>query len=282
MNIKLALLSFIQKRQSVTLDEVYQFAVDKLQIKNKKYLYSAYLYSLLKQGHIVRQRRGLYSIVDVEHPSIPPDPYIIASKIRHPYYLGYASALDLHGAASALFTWIVVAVATGGRFSPFNFPKANPRYTIHSTDTNDYVHGLRRVPYQGQDLIVSSPARTFIDVVDRPNLAGGWEEVVRSLDLLVANFLRGDLDEVSFLLDLFGSKSLAARVGFFLEVFASVGSLILSLDSLNSTRAWVTSGSPTYLFSRSSLDHVVRDENWNIYVPVDFVDRYFAGQRLER
>lgn len=282
MNTRLALLSFIQKRQSVTLDELYRFAVERLQINNKKYLYSAYLYSLLKQGHIVRQRRGLYSIVDIEQPNIPPDPYILASKLRHVYYLGYGSALDLLGAASALFTRIVVAVEKGDDFSPFEFPKVNPRYSIHSTEKSDLKNGLRRVPYRGEDLIISSAARTFIDVVNQPQLVGGWEEVIRSLDLLVSNFRPVDLKELIFLLELFGSKSLAARVGFLLEMFATVDSFPLALDSIKRTRAWVTSGSPTYFFSRSSFEKVVRNKKWNIYVPVDFMERYFAAQRIVR
>jgi len=266
----------------VTLNEVHQFASERLQIKDKKYLYSAYLYSLLKQGHIVRQRRGLYSIVDIEQPNIPPDPYMLASKLRQNYYLGYGSALDLLGAASALFTRIIVAVGKGDGFSPFEFPEENPRYSIHATETSDLKNGLRRVPYHGEDLIISSAARTFIDTVNQPQLAGGWEEVIRSLDLLVSDFRLDDLNELALLLEVFGRKSLAARVGFLLEMFITVESLHLSLDSIKRTRKWVTSSSPTYFFSRSMYEEVIRNKRWNIYVPVDFMDRYFAAQRIGR
>lgn len=276
------MLSFIQKRQTVTLDELYRFAAERLQINDKKYLYSAYLYSLLKKGHIVRQRRGLYSIVDIEQPNIPPDPYILASKLRQHYYLGYGSALDLLGAASALFTRIIVAVEKGDGFSPFGFPEEYPRYSIHSTEMSDLKNGLRRIPYHGEDLIISSAARTFIDTINQPQLAGGWEEVIRSLDLLVSNFRLDDLNELALLLEVFGSKSLAARVGFLLEMFATVESLPLSLDSIKQTREWVTSGSPSYFFSRSMYEEVIRNKHWNIYIPVDFVERYFAAQRIGR
>lgn len=280
LNTKLALLSYIQKRQSVTLNELHQFASERLKIKDKKYLYSAYLYSLLKQGHIVRQRRGLYSIVDIDQPSIPPDPYILASRLRHPYYLGYTSALDLLGAASSLFTQIIVAVRKGDRFSSFEYPQGNPRYRILSTEADDLKQGLRQVTYQGDDLIISSEARTLIEVVDQPQLAGGWGEVIRSLDLLITNFRLNDLEEVGILLELFGNKSLAARVGFLLDMFATMGSLSLPLDTLDRVRSWVTNGSPSYLFSRSSLEEVVRNKKWNIYVPKDFLERFFVDQRI--
>jgi len=266
----------------VTLNELHQFASERLKIKDKKYLYSAYLYSLLKQGHIVRQRRGLYSIVDIDQPSIPPDPYILASRLRHPYYLGYTSALDLLGAASSLFTQIIVAVRKGDRFSSFEYPKGNPRYRILSTEADDLKQGLRQVTYQGDDLIISSEARTLIEVVDQPQLAGGWGEVIRSLDLLITNFRLNDLEEVAILLELFGNKSLAARVGFLLDMFATMGSISLPLDTLERTRSWVTNGSPSYLFSRSSLEEVVRNKKWNIYVPKDFLERFFVDQRIGR
>ena len=193
MNKKLVLLSYIQKKQSVTLEELYQFAFEKLKIKNKKYLYSAYLYSLLKQGHIVRQRRGVYSIVDIEQPETSPDPYIFASKLRKSYYLGYASALELNGAASIMYSRIIVAVKKENRFSPFEFPTNNPRYEVVSTVTDNLTDGVKSTNYQGKELIVSSLARTFIDVVNQPHLAGGWGEAIRSLDNLVVHFHLVDL-----------------------------------------------------------------------------------------
>ena len=264
----------------MTLEELFHFAVEKLKIEDKKYLYSAYLYGLLKQGHIVRQRRGVYSIVDVEQPETSPDPLIFASKLRKSYYLGYTTALVLNGAASMMYSRIIVAVKKENRFSAFKFPTNNPRYEVVSTTTNNLTDGVRSTNYQGKELLISSLARTFIDIVNQPHLAGGWAEAVRSLDNLVAHFHLVDLEEVVFLLEAFDNKSLTAKVGYLLELYSQAKSLTQSMEVLESTRSRIINSSPTYLTSRSSQEPTTRNKKWNIHVPLDFTDRYFTGQRI--
>ncbi|MHA1454143.1 MAG: type IV toxin-antitoxin system AbiEi family antitoxin domain-containing protein, partial [Promethearchaeota archaeon] len=221
-----------------------------------------------------------YSIVDVEHPEISPDPFIFASKLRKSYYLGYATALELNGAASIMYSRIILAVKKENRFSSFVFPMNNPRYEVVSTVTDNLTDGVKSANYQGQELNVSSLARTFIDVVNQPHLVGGWAEAVRSLDNLVAHFHLVDLEEVVFLLEVFENTSLTAKVGYLLELYAQAKSLTQSMEVLESTRSRVINSSPTYLTNRSSLESTTRNKKWNIYVPMDFTDRYFTGQRI--
>jgi predicted transcriptional regulator of viral defense system len=60
---------------------------------------------------------------------------------------------------------------------------------------------------------VTSLERTLVDVLDRPHLAGTWEEIWRSLESMA--YL--DLDQVVAYTLLLGNGTTTAKVGFFLE-----------------------------------------------------------------
>ena len=65
----------------------------------------------------------------------------------------------------------------------------------------------------GMEVRVTSLERTMVDVLNRPDVAGGWEEIWRSLESV--EFF--DLDKVVEYALLLGNATTAAKVGFFLE-----------------------------------------------------------------
>ncbi len=65
----------------------------------------------------------------------------------------------------------------------------------------------------GQPVRVTSLERTFVDVLDRTRLSGGWEEVWRSLETIPYLYL----DRVVEYALLLGNSTTAARVVFFLS-----------------------------------------------------------------
>lgn len=66
----------------------------------------------------------------------------------------------------------------------------------------------------GLSVRVTSLERTLVDVLVRPDLGGGWEEIWRSLEMV--EFF--DLDVVIDYTLLFENATTAAKVGFFLEL----------------------------------------------------------------
>jgi len=73
--------------------------------------------------------------------------------------------------------------------------------------------GVRQEDRRGQVVRVTGLERTLVDVFNRPDLGGGWEEIWRSLDT-VAYF---DLDEVVKYALLLDNSTTIAKVGFYLE-----------------------------------------------------------------
>ena len=116
---------------------------------------------------------------------------------------------------------------------------------------------------QGLKLRVTTLERTLVDVLDRPDLAGGWEEVWRSLEM-VEYF---DLDEVVACVRLLRNATTAARVGFYLEQHAQA----LQVDEahLRSLRR-LRPAQPRYMDRSRGGKWVAA---WNLVVPRAVFDR---------
>lgn len=168
----------------------------------------------VKTERLLNVRRGLYAVVP---PSISPqemllDGYCVAGKATPDSVLGYHTALELHGIAYSVFNRFMFLTAQKSK--PFEFqthwfqsvmiPKA--------LKTQSEI-GVATIERQGVTLRVTTPERTFVDVIDRVSLSGGWEEVVRSIN----NMAVLNVDEVVHYCLLLDNRHLASKVGFFLE-----------------------------------------------------------------
>ena len=117
----------------------------------------------------------------------------------------------------------------------------------------------------GVPVRVTSLERTLVDAVDRPDLAGGWEEVWRSLASI--EFL--DVDRVvAYALQLDNATTIA-RVGFVLSQHRDTWMITdRQLQPLRDRRP----KRPHYLDrSRRESGRLVKD--WNLVVPPDVLDR---------
>ena len=65
----------------------------------------------------------------------------------------------------------------------------------------------------GMEFRVTSLERTLVDVLDRPDLSGSWEEIWQSLESV--EFF--DLDKIVEYALLLGNATTGAKVGFYLE-----------------------------------------------------------------
>jgi predicted transcriptional regulator of viral defense system len=174
----------------------------------------------LDQGHLLRVRRGLYAPVPRGGgpETASPDPFLVASRMTADSVLGFHTALAFHGRAYSVRQDFTVWSATparafefrGQRFravTPGRGPASRRRMKI----------GVVKTERQGLALRVTTLERTLVDVLDRPDLAGGWEEVWRSLEMV--EFF--DLDAVLAYVRLLRNAATAARVGFYLEQHAA-------------------------------------------------------------
>lgn len=167
-------------------------------------------------ARLVNVRRGIYAVVppDVLPDQVSVDPYLLASKLSHDSVLAYHTALELHGIAYSAFEQFTFLTAQ--KIKPFEFRDQgfqSVAFPIALKKSGDSSFGVEELDRQGVIIRITNPARTFVDALDRVELCGGWEEVVRS----ISNMAVLDVNAVIKYCLLLNNRILAAKVGFFLE-----------------------------------------------------------------
>lgn len=170
-----------------------------------------------RQGHLLLLRRGLYAVVPpgATPETVAVDPYLVASKLREDAVLAYHTALDLHGKAHSTFSEFFFLSHTPPRqslaFRSYRFRGVLFPKSLRAAGEEEC--GVTMVDRSGVDVKVTCLERTLVDLLDRPELGGGWEEVWRSLES-VEYF---DLDEVVTYTLLLGNATTTAKIGYFLD-----------------------------------------------------------------
>lgn len=160
--------------------------------------------NLLLFGYIKRVKHNLYVVCNIEFKNTIPDQYMIASKIKEDAYISYHSALEYYGVKNQVF--YEVYVSTTKRFTNFEFEGISYKYI-----NSKYDFGI----VQNDKVRITDKERTFIDCIDRTELAGGNEELIMCLEL----FGRLDGEKIVKYLEYYNSNKLYAKVGYFLELY---------------------------------------------------------------
>ncbi len=222
----------------------------------------------LQQGHIVRIRRGLFAAIPygADPDTYPINPFLIASSLADDAVIAYHSALVFHGIAYSSSYRFIYLTHSKPRYLTFRGESYQaslfPTALIAKGQTHCYVN---REDVQGIDVQVVSKERTLVDVMDRPLLAGGWEEIWRSLDMLTRLKMSHVVDYALML----GTATTIAKVGYYLEQRKTE----LSIDEKYLTILQMRRpSSPHY------MDSVVKEncklmKRWNLLVPVSLIER---------
>ena len=116
----------------------------------------------------------------------------------------------------------------------------------------------------GIDIQVTSLERTLVDVLDRPDLSGGWEEIWRSLEVISYLKFSAILEYVALL----KNAGTAAKVGFFLQQHKD--QLSISDSDLDKLRKYKPL--KPQRMQRSAKEQVLV-KDWNLYIPKEVIER---------
>jgi predicted transcriptional regulator of viral defense system len=224
-----------------------------------------------RQGRIVYVRRGLYAVVP---PGASPDsslvdPYLLAAKMTTDAVLGYHTALEFFGRAYSAYThfyYLSKKRSVPAAFRSYEFRCIRQPLVLRTKQREDI--GVIQSERSGVDLRVTCLERTLVDVLDRPDLSGSWEEIWRSLELV--EFF--DLDRVIEYTLVLENSTTAAKVGFFLEQHRDP--LMVDdahLDALHDLRP----RQPHYL-ERSKRKAGRLVSGWNLVVPDEVLERSWS------
>ncbi|MBW1860145.1 MAG: type IV toxin-antitoxin system AbiEi family antitoxin domain-containing protein [Deltaproteobacteria bacterium] len=222
-----------------------------------------------KKGRILRVRRGLYCTVmpGVDPAKCPVDPLLVAARLTKDAILGYHTALEFHGKAHSLhqqFTYLTASRSNRHfRFRSFSFRAVLFPKSLRDNNSEDFA--VEWVDRSGVGVRVTSLERTLVDMLDRPDLGGGWEEIWRSLGS-VEYF---DLDQVVDYALVLRNSTTTAKVGFFLEQHREVLMVEdVHLRHLRERRP----RRPHYMGRRTAKNGRLVAE-WNLVVPRDILER---------
>ena len=270
--VKMGLRELIDRKAVFTHDEVVEFlnAREPRRQRTKESLLRYYQ----RTGRLLRVRRGLYVAVPTgaTPETCPVDPYLLASKAAKDAVLAYHTALEFYGKAHTVFHHLYYLAHGQQRpwtFRDYHFHRAAfPKVLQRKRKENHGVHPAERA---GEEIRVTSFERTLVDVLDRPELAGGYEEIWRSLESV--EFF--DLDRVIEYALLLDNATTVAKVGFFLEQHRE--SLMVEDKHLRPLLEHRPKR-PHYL-DRSRKKPTRFAADWNLVVPLDIFERSWQEVR---
>lgn len=225
---------------------------------------SSHLARWRRQNRILKVKEGLYVRVDPGAGTAAQgiDLLAVAALLAPDGALGYHTALEAHGVAQSLFerlTFVTWTKTRRTRFQGREFVPVRPREALRrSGRANGWIVTMDRL---GAEVKVTSLERTVADVLDRPDLSGGAEEVWRS----GAGVAALDLGELESYVRAIGGRTLAAKVGFFLERRAEGLAVPPALLERLRKRA---PRSPVYIDRRLKSRFASR---WNLMVPEGWI-----------
>lgn len=224
----------------------------------------------LRQVRIARVKRGVFVRLDGGGVDVIPVDFVaLASRMAPDAAVAYHTALEAHGVAQSVFERLTFATWTKAKRASFlgrELVPVRPRAALAEADRGEAW--VERIERSGIEVRVTDLERTVADVLDRPGLAGGIEEVWRSLHSVPAL----DPDRIEAYVTRLGSRTVAAKVGYFLECRQE--ELVVPAGVLDRLRARIPAA-PVYMERRRGGRLVAR---WALIVPA----RFPRGERGER
>ena len=221
-----------------------------------------------KAGRIVQVRRGLYAVIPsgTDPDSYPVDPFLVAAKLTPDAVLSHHTALEFHGKAYTVHTLLTYsALRPLGSFTFRTHVFRGTKFRQALVRLGKEHFGVSIAERSGQELRVTSLERTLVDVLDRPDLSGSWEEIWRSLESV--EFF--DLDKVVAYVRLLGNATTGAKVGFFLDQHRET--LMVEDHHLHLLRN-MRPKQPHYM-NRSKWKSGRFVSEWNLVVPRELPER---------
>ncbi|MBU2602425.1 MAG: hypothetical protein KKA32_09690 [Actinobacteria bacterium] len=256
---------FLEDHEVFTLEE-YAAIVDPAVSRRTRY---TNLQNAVRRGSAYRVRRGLYASNLGVYRDRVPNVYVVATKVAEDAVLSHHTALEAHGVAHTPLR--TVYFTSAGKVSDFEvrghrFHRVAPPVSRSPAVLDGFVTRVRA----GQAIVpVTTKERTLVDCLRHPRLAGGLEELLRS----VGGFTSISAERVADYTLLLGSPTLTARVGWVLEMFEE--RWYTDAGVLEQMRATLRRGTYRLLPEVGEKRHRFVSR-WRLYVPADDSYREWA------
>lgn len=265
-NITPSLKTFLDSHSVFTLEELDSF-LSTYRTGNANTRKSLLAY-YKNRGKVRSIRRGLYATVpkglDIKNFQI--DPFLLASKLAADAVISHHTALEAFGKAYSMtrkVTFLSTAKVEPLKFQGMTYHRVrvHPELTAQKKENI----GTIKINRQNTEITITGFERTMVDLLSRPDLAGGWEELWRSLES-IEYF---DLDMIYDYLSILDNTTAFAKVGFYLEQHKEA--LMVDEPFLQKLE-YHKPKSPHYMERRNRNDCTLLNR-WNLLVPVELINR---------
>lgn len=215
----------------------------------------------LRAGNIRRIARGVFASVATI------DRYLAASRLRSGAVIAYQSALELHGCAATRTNEVqVISRGEPGLVETVDFACRFVSPPGHHSPGD----GVTTIDRQGLAVNVTTFERTLVDLFDRYDLAGGAEELFRSLDVVVERQVPLDIEALVDFARQLGKATAAAALGYWLDREQHrLGATAVALEDLRS----LAPRHARYALG-ATPGHGRAASGWNVILPAATVERY--------
>lgn len=188
------------------------------------------------------------------------DAVLIAVKSFHNAFLSHYTALSFYGLAERYSTQIYVTIPQ------------HKRDIFYHEILIKFVHvipqrffGINTIEYSNEKIQISDLERTILDIINRPNYAGGWSEIIACLK----NLEQINWKNLIKYMKRFENKVLTRRIGY---IFDSLDTIPFPETIKNEIKKY--SGNNIYYFdpTRKGVLH----HEWNIVVPIAITEAFHA------
>lgn len=213
---------------------------------------------LNKKGWLERIRQGVYIAVPLDSLTrdiIPEEPFVIASQVFSPCYIGGVNAANYWDLTEQLFR--TVTVMTEKKLQNRKPVLAGTEYILHTLKPQ-YFYGLKTVWLDGVKVKISDPTRTLVDMLMFPDFCGG----LRFISEVLENYLKSDIKNIEQFIEYLDKAPNGAalkRLGFLLELQFSEEQDLIEYCAQNLTTGY------TKLNPAQPCEKLVT--KWRVWVP---------------
>lgn len=174
------------------------------------------LYHLARKRWLLRLEKGKYLILPLEagmEGLYSAHEFVIAAHLVQPYTIAYASALSFHAFSNLLPH--TVFVATTRRKAEVTVEGLGLHFRFITLTPHKFF-GIQTVTIEDQPVRITTPSKTLVDGLDRPDLCGGIVELTRGLK----RYAEDDADWAQLTADTqrLGNRTVYKRLGYLAEL----------------------------------------------------------------
>ena len=223
----------------------------------------------LRGGSIRRIARGVYASIprNAAPGTFTVDRFLAASRLRNGAVIAYHSALELHDCACSQANEVqVIARGEPGVLETRDFVC---RFVTLPGGFSP-IDGVTTVTRQGLAVAITTLELTVAHLFDRYDLAGGVDELFRSLDLVAAADAGMDMDTLIHFARGLGNSAAVGALGYWLQCERHL--LGVADAALEELRSFAPRQSRYALGAVSGNGRAAT--GWNVILPADIVERY--------